>query len=545
MAGGRLEPGTVVGGSHVVGAPWSRATAWQLYRAVEGPDRRARALLVVSSGSLDVPSLERLAAEAQEDPSRFGVRGAAPLDAGFDVGLGVAWLALEPPAGEPLAALVASRGPLPPALVSAVMLRAMDVLAEAHERGEVHGALAPECLFVEEVDGRPAAARVTVLGIGLARRLGADASPAGDLRALGHLALWALSGGRASPDGEGAAGARLRAAGVTDPPSWFDPWFEGCVSAEPGARFASVVEAEAAWEHAVVAPSAPRSRRWAGLALVAVSGLAVALTVEGDERDAVGSAVERARPRAAPTVHCPAGMRWVPGGQSMMGSREGRGDPDQHPRHVVSISGFCLDATEVTVGAYGHYWSATGHHPEAAPDHGLNCNWGRAERAGHPVNCVDWQQAAHYCAWSGHPGGPRALPTEAQWEFAARGPAGGRYPWGSEAPGARPCWSGDAPRVGTCPAGAQAGDVSAAGVFDLAGNVSEWTAGYYSAGYEPTIAAVTVDPTGPASNAEGLRVFRGGSWAMSVPTSLRAANRGRHTEAVRSRSIGFRCARRP
>ena len=128
-------------------------------------------------------------------------------------------------------------------------------------------------------------------------------------------------------------------------------------------------------------------------------------------------------------------MAWLPGGQFLMGSREDRGDPDQRPRHVVNMSGFCMERTEVTVGAYGRYWALRGHPPELAPDEGLNCNWRRADRVDHPMNCVDWRAAREYCEWPGHPGGSRRLPTEAQWEFAAHGPEGGRYPWGDGVPG--------------------------------------------------------------------------------------------------------------
>lgn len=538
----------VIGDEYVVGPFVAQAGRVALHHGTSRSTGVACTLHLVPSPRLDAASLEHFVDEARPEG---GAQSPSVLGAGYDAVRAVVWMVTEPVQGRHLPELTAEVGPLPLAAVSSLVLHTLDVLEGAHEVGRVHGALTPGCLFVESAKGLAAEARVTVVGFGAPT---ADRpSAAEDVSAVAALTFWALTGGRGAADVDArmAPTERLRLLGVTDVvlPPWFDGWFAGCVDAGSDGRFATASDAEAAWVRSVAAPPAGTSRaRWVGAvaaaAALAVSAVAVArLSAAGS---AAGLVDARAHVRAAAAAsRCPAGMAWVPGGQTMMGSREGRGEADQRPRHVINITGFCLDATEVTVAAYGRYWAATGRRGAATPDHGLNCNWGRADRAQHPLNCVDWQQARDYCAWSGHPGGARALPTEAQWEFAARGPEGGRYPWGSEGPGARPCWSGDAPRIGTCPAGSLAGDRTSTGVSDLAGNVSEWTATYYTSRYEVPDAAVPIDPTGPASSVEGLRVFRGGSWAMSVPTSLRAAARGRHTEAVRSRSIGFRCARRP
>ncbi len=544
-----------VGGEYVVVAAFAQAGPVHLYRVTSRRNGRRYALHAAASSCGEAPSLEHLA-------DLSGAQVPTALRAGYDAERGVAWLVTEPVAGRHLPELVAEVGPVPLSLVSSVVQQALDAVAGAHEVGRVHGALTPGCIFVEPAGGRGGGARVTVVGFGPAGPRGREAapSPAADVTAIGALTLWMLSGGRvefgsvvrAVDRGEArvAPSERLREVGATDVtlPSWFDGWFEGCVAPESAGRFASAADAEAAWEQSVAVAPAPTSRARlvvAAAAAVALAGAAVAGEWTVGAHDAVGSIrpASSARPAVSPS-RCPAGMAWIPGGQTMMGTREGRGDADQHPRHVVNITGFCLDRTEVTVSDYGRYWVATGRRPGAAPDQGLNCNWGRADRAAHPVNCVDWTQARDYCAWTGHAGGARSLPTEAQWEFAARGSEGGRYPWGSEGPGARPCWSGEAPRIGTCAVGALGGDRTATGVVDLAGNVSEWTSNFYAPSYGAPDASVSVDPSGPEASPDGLRVFRGGSWAMSVPTSLRAATRGRHTESVRSRSIGFRCARR-
>ncbi len=545
-----------VGGEYIVVSAFAQAGPLQLYR-VRARDGGRHGTLHAASSPRPDGSAQRGLAEMHS------AHVATVWRSGYDFERGMAWQVTEPVTGRPLTELVAEVGPVPLALVSSVVQQALDAVASAHEVGRVHGALTPGCLFVESA-GRPGGARVTVVGFGQegARGRAVAVSSAADVRAIGALTLWMLSGGRVAFEsvlravdlGEArvAPSERLREVGATDVtlPTWFDEWFEGCVAPESAGRFASAADAEAAWEQSVAeAPVRTSRARWAAATVAVVVVLAgSAVVVQGTvgARAAVGSI--RAASKAPPTVapaRCPAGMAWIQGGQTMMGTREGRGDVDQHPRHVVNITGFCLDRTEVTISEYTRYWRATGARPQATPDQGLNCNWGRADRGQHPVNCIDWRQAQEYCAWTGHAGGARALPTEAQWEFAARGPEGGRYPWGSEGPGARPCWSGDSPRIGTCAVGAQRGDRTSTGVADLAGNVSEWTSSFYAPSYGTPGTAVSVDPIGPAASPDGLRVFRGGSWAMSVPTSLRAATRGRHTETVRSRSIGFRCARRP
>ena len=255
-----------------------------------------------------------------------------------------------------------------------------------------------------------------------------------------------------------------------------------------------------------------------------------------------------ARPRGEPA--CPAGMLRVPGGAFAMGSPDGVGDDDEHPRHAVTVSAFCLDRTEVTVAAYEACVAAgrcTAPHRERSP----YCN--HPDRGDHPVNCVDWGQAVAYCRWLG-----RRLPSEAEWEYAARGSDGRLYPWGNEPPSAsrlnacgRECvawgkrvlgrdwpamydaddgWATTAP-VGSFPAGA-----SPFGALDMAGNVWEWTADWHGSYPDSPV----TDPRGPATGTG--RIDRGNGWHAHLPADVRAAARSSDDPAVPTNSTGLRCA---
>ena len=151
-----------------------------------------------------------------------------------------------------------------------------------------------------------------------------------------------------------------------------------------------------------------------------------------------------------------------------------------------------------------------------------------------PVVNVSWPEAAAFCAWTG-----LALPTEAQWEKAARGTDGRRYPWGEADPTARLCVYGQFLRhgatapVGSCPLG-----VSPYGALDMAGNVWEWTSSL-NAPYPYQVDDGREDP-----GTLGLRVLRGGAWT-SVPNSAYAAARDYPRDGVEGNSIGFRCVTSP
>jgi formylglycine-generating enzyme required for sulfatase activity len=210
-------------------------------------------------------------------------------------------------------------------------------------------------------------------------------------------------------------------------------------------------------------------------------------------------------------------MVHVPGGTFTMGARA-RADAKNDPaRRTVTVDAFDLDANEVTAGEY-----ETCVEDDLCPVGIVDqptCNYGHADRSNHPMNCVDWNQASAYC----HARGKR-LPTEEEWEYASRGGAEERtYPWGGAEPARQLCWSGIAKRDGTCPVRTFA--AGAYGLYDMAGNVSEWTSSPFSADRRDT------------------RVYRGGGWSDARALDFRGAYRDAHAPSNKDSDLGFRCAR--
>ncbi len=231
-----------------------------------------------------------------------------------------------------------------------------------------------------------------------------------------------------------------------------------------------------------------------------------------------GDAGVSARLGAMPAGAAPAGMVRVPGGTFRAAGQ------------WVSVGPFAIDVTEVTAEAYRRCVAA-GVCP-AAPDPYGQMPAGAAAPA---VN-VTWRMAARYCGWAGG-----RLPTEHEWELAARGVDGRRFPWGERAPDcalARHAGCGDGPlRVGAAPSGR-----GPLGLLDAAGNVAEWTADRFGprGAREGRGGGVTRDPTGaPRGSA---RVVRGGSFA-SVPADLALDVRDAVDAREARADLGFRCAR--
>ncbi len=223
---------------------------------------------------------------------------------------------------------------------------------------------------------------------------------------------------------------------------------------------------------------------------------------------------------------CPADMAFIPAGTFTMGDPM-TDNPTARPVHSVTMAAYCMDLTEVTVAAYRSCVPAGCSTPSTSG----GCNWAVSGRDDHPINCVDWSQARAYCQWRGG-----SLPTEAQWEYAARGTDGRIYPWGNTAPSSQLCWSGVA---GTCPVRSYPAGNSPFGLFDMAGDGWEWTADWYAA-YGPT---PLTNPTGPSVGA--TRVTRGGSWANSAASIMRATTRDAKIPTERNMYTGFRCAHAP
>jgi formylglycine-generating enzyme required for sulfatase activity/serine/threonine protein kinase len=262
---------------------------------------------------------------------------------------------------------------------------------------------------------------------------------------------------------------------------------------------------------------------------------------------------------------CAKGMIRIPAGSFFMGSDDRDDLEFERPAHKVSVAAFCIDEFEVTTEIY-----KTASDDGEAKRAGATNDWAdisaaerkafdplcniRApeDRPRHPINCVTWEMATGFCKAK-----KKRLPTEAEWEYAARGPDGRKYPWGDELPSAnflnacgKECvawgkknhqeesamypdddgWPTTAP-VGSFPAGK-----SRYGVQDVVGNVWEWVSDWYA----PYTADEQKDPTGP-ENGEA-RVIRGGSWNGAQPSWVRPTFRYRDTPTKRSYGIGFRCA---
>ena len=229
----------------------------------------------------------------------------------------------------------------------------------------------------------------------------------------------------------------------------------------------------------------------------------------------------------------------VPAGDFLMGSTDADGNAygDEMPQHTVYLDAYWIDQTEVTNARYARCVAAGAcQAPESTQSRTRYSYYGNLQYADYPVIEVSWDDAVDYCAWAG-----RQLPSEAQWEKAARGTDGRIYPWGNQAPNANLLNYfhnlGDTTAAGSYPDGA-----SPYGALDMAGNVWEWTADWYDSDYYSS-RTTWRNPAGPSSGDN--RVLRGGSWNFYYSGYVRAADRGRDTPDDRYFYRGFRCRLSP
>ncbi|MEZ4452057.1 MAG: bifunctional serine/threonine-protein kinase/formylglycine-generating enzyme family protein [Nannocystaceae bacterium] len=321
-----------------------------------------------------------------------------------------------------------------------------------------------------------------------------------------------------------------------------------------------------------------------GAAVVAVIALRPPTPTEPPAEKTAPSAPEKAEdppePVEPPAVveaaksPCPAGMAYVTGGKFFMGT-----DDDNpvlalaRPAHKVEVAPYCLDLTEVTVDAYRKcstegeckrafrdaFWPR-GKTPKAEWEkaiaaHSALCNESYDDNGNHPINCVTWAQADEFCRFRG-----ARLPSEAEWEFAARGSDGRVFPWGDEKPSAahlngcgaeclkwreaagldpgRALYPEDDGYAGTAPVGSFPRGVTEHGLLDMVGNLFEWTA----------------DPFAPFPSKEGVpaksvptnnRVIRGGAFNSAEPEHADPALRYPLDADAHSHGVGFRCAMTP
>ena len=218
----------------------------------------------------------------------------------------------------------------------------------------------------------------------------------------------------------------------------------------------------------------------------------------------------------------------IPAGLFTMGSDKGA--PDEQPPHEVELSLYWIDKFEVTAGAYQNCVSAGSCTPAAQVP---GCTMGIDSLENHPINCITWSQANIFCQWL-----EKRLPTEAEWEKAARGTDGRRFPWGETFP-SPDLLNYRSILKGTTAIGTYESGISFYGIHNMGGNVAEWTADYYGADYYKN--SPSQDPSGPASG--NFRVGRGANWQIGIPSeALTTTVRNRFNPETSSNTIGFRCA---
>ncbi|MFZ5861998.1 MAG: formylglycine-generating enzyme family protein [Nitrospirota bacterium] len=227
-------------------------------------------------------------------------------------------------------------------------------------------------------------------------------------------------------------------------------------------------------------------------------------------------------------------MIHIPGGPFTMGDR--LGGAIEQPERTITLAPFWIDAYETTFAHYYAFMAATSHRkPRLAGYLAVDSSaLPFLMNPYNPVVGVFWEDANAYCIWKG-----KRLPTEVEWERATKGPSQRLYPWGDEPIAANANLVDDADGFKyTSPVGAFRGDRSPEGVFDLAGNVMEWTADWFDERYYTTMS--DRDPLGPPNGKE--RVIRGASWNDSV-SRARATTRFKMRPDYRDVTIGFRCAK--
>ena len=263
-----------------------------------------------------------------------------------------------------------------------------------------------------------------------------------------------------------------------------------------------------------------------GIGLLLAMGAAVAYGIFSQERS------PSPPPAKNITGKDGAQMVLIPTGEFWMGSPDSEGSTDEHPRHRVYLDAYAMDKFEVAVSRYAKFLKSSGRRPPVYWDQGNT-----DKHSNLPVVGVNWHDAEAYCQWA-----EKRLPTEAEWEKAARGTDGRMYPWGNEQPTPRLAnfekgYSSNPYDELLAPVDSYEAGKSPYGLHHMAGNVWEWTADWYDEHFYAK--SPERNPIGPSSGT--LKVLRGGSWGL-VPVNVRSASRTRYAPSDRYDLIGFRCA---
>ncbi len=288
--------------------------------------------------------------------------------------------------------------------------------------------------------------------------------------------------------------------------------------------------------------SATRTILQAGI-LILAGALTLGASGQPDGKDSAGAPDREGIPMGkdgAPMLLIPEGCFKM--GTDNVGTEQFQGFPNESPEHTVCLKPYYIDQFEVTIALYAKFLEETKYDPPSLWD-----DEAVATAGDRPVVGVTWTAAEAYCKWAG-----KRLPTEAEWEKAARGTDGRRYPWGHMQPFVdianynRGQWvsypitlapvksgiAGMSVRHGT-----KQGGRSPYGLYHMAGNAAEWVADWYERDYYSK--SPKDNPTGPASG--DRKVFRGGSW-NDPPRNLRVTARFVAEPSYEDQTIGFRCA---
>ncbi|MEJ7734441.1 MAG: bifunctional serine/threonine-protein kinase/formylglycine-generating enzyme family protein [Polyangiaceae bacterium] len=422
-----------------------------------------------------------------------------------------------------------------------------------------------------DIDARFAEAGAAVRAF---RELAPHAAPTGSL--VMQVGTMPHTGSNPMPTGPGFTPPPVR---ITPPRAATGEGYERTSVVVPSSPLAGSTTGNTALAGTTALPKRS-SRAWLALPVVAVAAAAGwfmfgrgSSDTPGPNAANSGNVVAGATPTASASASasaaaiaaegsCPAGMVFIKGGNMVMGAKDA--SEDAAVTHKVTLKGFCLDRTEVTVAAYdkcsemGDCEKApqTVSYPNMKADapgrFAPLCNARKAGMEKHPINCVDWLMANRYC--ESH---KARLPSEAEWEYAARGSSQRTYPWGDDAPSQvklnacgtecqawgkehamemQTAFQGDDGFPATAPVGSFPEGKSSAGVLDLAGNVWEWTADWYA----PYQADAATDPRGPDKGTE--RVIRGGAFNGSMADWSKPAYRYKQDPKAYNHAIGFRCA---
>lgn len=258
----------------------------------------------------------------------------------------------------------------------------------------------------------------------------------------------------------------------------------------------------------------------------------------------LGNSATRPLPNAK---HEENGMVLIPGGEYSRGCDTG--SEFEQPVRSIQISSFYIDATPVTNLQFRQFCDATGYKTTAEL---LGNSWGFAdgeyqfvnnlswssyalrERENHPVVQVSWNDALAFAQWAG-----KRLPTEAEWEYAARGNRESAFPWGDAIPDGTQSNFAKYPTEVPPTTAVRQFSANAFGLYDMVGNVWQWCADWYGPDYYRT--GETIDPQGPKCGTHKVR--RGGSWNVIQAFRLRNANRGAAEPEQAVPNVGFRCAK--